>query len=240
MTGRRLKAGLDRTPVTGKADSISDPTEITYSGLSEAYDFFNAALFDGRLPHCLITLQRRAGSYGYFAHQRFGDREGAEITDEIALNPVPFKTCSTEEILSTLVHEMTHLAQHHFGKPGRRGYHNKEWALMMEERGLMPSNTGEHGGKRTGQHVSHYIIPDGPFVQATAELIAAGGEIRYIDRWDEGTRRKKAASKTKFTCPACGANAWGNPNLVIDCHVCQVLMPSADDMIDRTTQTMTL
>jgi hypothetical protein len=30
--------------------------------------------------------------------------------------------------LSTLVHEMAHLQQNHFGKSSRTGYHNKEWA----------------------------------------------------------------------------------------------------------------
>jgi hypothetical protein len=82
--------------------------------------------------------------------------------------------------------------------------------------------------------MSHYIIPDGPFAQAVAELIAGGGEVRYIDRWDEGVRSKKAESKTKFTCPACGVNAWGKPDLEIDCHGCGVSMPAADGLPDRT------
>jgi hypothetical protein len=38
----------------------------------------------------------------------------------------------------------------------------------MERVGLMPSSTGEPGGKRTGQKVSHYILADGPFARAFA------------------------------------------------------------------------
>ena len=55
----------------------------------------------------------------YFAGGRFGTRDGQEVTDEIALNPSHFRHRTTEQSLSTLVHEMTHLEQHHFGKPSR-------------------------------------------------------------------------------------------------------------------------
>ena len=104
---------------------MTDPTRTTYQGLTEAYDFFNERLFGGRLPRCLITMQRQKGAYGYFAGKRFGSRDGKEITDEIALNPAHFKNRTTEESLSTLAHEMCHLEQEHFGKPSRRSYHNK-------------------------------------------------------------------------------------------------------------------
>ena len=30
----------------------------------------------------------------------------------------------------------------------------------------MPSNTGQPGGKRTGQQMTHYILEDGPFAEA--------------------------------------------------------------------------
>ena len=35
----------------------------------------------------------------------------------------------------------------------------------MIQVGLMPSDTGEAGGKRTGQSITHYIIPGGKFEQ---------------------------------------------------------------------------
>jgi hypothetical protein len=108
---------------------MTDPTRSTYQGLTEAYDFFNERLFGGRLPRCLITMQRQKGAFGYFAGKRFGSRDGAEVTDEIALNPAHFRSRTTEESLSTLAHEMCHLEQEHFGKPGRTSYHNREWGL---------------------------------------------------------------------------------------------------------------
>jgi predicted SprT family Zn-dependent metalloprotease len=205
----------------------SNPTTRTYHGLSDAYDFFNTRLFGGTLPRCLITMQRKNKTYGYFARDRFGTRDGEEITDEIALNPSHFRARTTEQSLSTLAHEMVHLWQHHFGeKKSRAGYHNKEWADKMEAIGLEPSDTSLPGGKRTGQRVSHYIRDGGPFHRACTELVKLGFIMPYVEMWgdDEArkTRKKKAASKTKYTCPGCGLNAWAKPDLSLRCGACEL------------------
>ncbi|MGC3743111.1 SprT-like domain-containing protein [Pseudomonas aeruginosa] len=128
------------------------PTHEVYAELQLAYEHFNVQLFDGQLPDCLITLQRERRTYGYFSRKRFARRSG-EMTDEIAMNPGYFAIRSLRKTLSVLAHEMVHLWQFHFGAPGRRGYHNKEWAARMEALGLMPSNTGAPGGKRLGEQV---------------------------------------------------------------------------------------
>ena len=62
-----------------------EPTATTYDELRGAYDFFNKALFEDKLPPCLLTLQREKRTYGYFSAARFGNRSG-HTTDEIALN----------------------------------------------------------------------------------------------------------------------------------------------------------
>jgi predicted SprT family Zn-dependent metalloprotease len=204
---------------------MTDPTRTTYQGLTEAYDYFNERLFGGRLPRCLITMQRQKGAYGYFAGKRFGTKDGAEVTDEIALNPAHFRSRTTEESLSTLAHEMCHLEQDHFGKPGRTSYHNREWAGMMKAIGLMPSATGLPGGKETGQKVSHYIAGGGAFDRACRELMKSGFAVRYVELWsDPEKRKKKAASKTKYTCPGCGLNAWGKPEIHLVCGDCEERM----------------
>ena len=200
---------------------MTTPTKKTYDGLNHAYGFFNDRLFGGRLPPCLITMQRSKKAYGYFAGGRFGTRDGREITDEIALNPSHFSSRTTEQSLSTLVHEMTHLEQHHFGTPSRSGYHNRELAGLMRAVGLIPSDTGAPGGKETGQSMTHYIEPGGRFEQACGELIRQGFDVPYVELWaDEAARKKKAASKTKYTCPACAANAWAKPETRLICGDC--------------------
>ncbi len=68
------------------SDRTIEPTKETYDQFQEAYDVSEPGLFEGELPNCLITLQRRNRSYGYFSGDRFGRSDGL-VTDEIALNP---------------------------------------------------------------------------------------------------------------------------------------------------------
>lgn len=212
---------------------MTNPTQQTYEQLNQAYAFFNERLFDSTLPGCLITMQRKRGAYGYFANQRFGTRDETEITDEIALNPSHFKERTPEQILSTLVHEMVHLWQFRFGNPSRTGYHNKEWAAKMKELGLPSSSTGQPGGKETGQRVSHYIDEQGLFIQHCCELLHQGVDLPYIEVWNnqqKEAQRKKAASKTKYSCHTCGMNAWAKPNSKLICGAC--LLPLAAEAME--------
>ena len=197
------------------------PTKQTAAELQKAYDFFNRTLFGKTLPPCLITLQRQRRSYGYFSGDRWTTEEG-ELTDEIALNPAHFIDRYLEETLSTLVHEMVHLWQHHFGRPGRGRYHNQEWAQQMEEIGLMPSDTGEPGGKRTGDQVSHYIVEDGPYDHAAEELVGAGFTLTWADvvSDDADDTGANKSNRTKYSCPECRINVWGKPALNLLCGDC--------------------
>lgn len=158
------------------------PTEITYSELDTAYAFFNKHLFQNRLPPCLITLQREKRTLGYFSRKRFINKENKHV-DELAMNPSYFAIRTIEETLSTLVHEMTHVEQEYYGKPSRNGYHNKEWGDLMQRVGLCPSNTGQKGGKRTGQKMSHYIIKGGAFDMACKQLLDEQFTLSWYDRF---------------------------------------------------------
>ncbi len=158
------------------------PTREIYDELQNAYDHFNGELFRGELPLCLITLQREKRTYGYFCRDRFVNR-GGTMTDEIAMNPSYFGVRSIKATLSTLVHEMVHQWQYHHGKPGRRGYHNREWAERMERVGLIPSHTGQEGGNRVGERMSHYVQPGGPFDTACDALLTRDFVLSWLDRF---------------------------------------------------------
>lgn len=212
--------------------TVISPTKRTYDRLSEAYGHFNRTLFSDTLPTCLITMQRRSGTFGYFAGDRFGSADGQEKTDEIALNPSHFRTRTIEDVLSTLVHEMAHLWQHHHGKPSRPGYHNAQWASRMRKLGLIPSSTSQPGGKETGQKMGHYIAEKGAFAAAVATLLTEGYALPYVELWDENDeskRKKKASSKTKYTCPDCGANAWAKPETRLLCGECAVNLQPTEE-----------
>lgn len=159
------------------------PTQHTYQTLQEVYRHFNEHLFEGKLPECLITLQREKSTYGYFSAQRFVHRDGQAMTDEIALNPSYFAVVDVREILQTIAHEMVHLWQHHFGDPGRRRYHNRQWAEKMQEIGLMPSHTGQPGGRTTGEKMSDYAIEGGRFMQVCERFVEKGKFVEWLDRF---------------------------------------------------------
>ena len=197
-------------------------TAKQYGSLQDAYDHYNQKLWHGKLPECLITLQRHAKAYGYFSPDRFRARSGENTTDEIALNPDTFNSRTEREILSTLVHEMVHLWHHHNGKPSRSGYHNAEWAEEMDRVGLVPSNTGKPGGNRVGQHMTHYIFDGGPFDVASSVFLATHTAIEWGSTQSEPGEKSKAKrastkSKTKFACPVCKQNAWAKPGAMLAC-----------------------
>jgi len=90
----------------------------------------------------------------------------------------------------------------------------------MHAIGLAPSSTGAPGGKETGQKVSHYIVFAGRFAQAYANLAATGFELRWNSMPLSEERKKKAESKTKYTCSLCGVNAWAKPATQLICGAC--------------------
>src|SRR3989442_11707544 len=171
---------------------MNNPITQTYATLTTAYDFFNRELFGSSLPPCLLTIQRHKGAFGFFSGERFANTTNPkEITDEIALNPVHFATRKPDEVLATLTHEMVHLWQHHYGKPPRKGYHDRQWAAKMHEIGLIPSASGEPGAKETGQKMTHLIEENGRFANAVTKLLGEHPAILYSDRSDNDTDRKK-------------------------------------------------
>lgn len=157
------------------------PTTGFYADLQSAFDHFNAELFEGKLPQCLLTLRSASRAYGYYHAGRFVSPTGEQI-DEIGLHPGFFTLRPIESVLSTLVHEMIHHWQEHFGTPTQTNAHNQEWSKKMESLGLMPSGTGLPGGKKTGRSVSHHIIPDGVFLTSCRKLVESGFVIPWLDR----------------------------------------------------------
>ena len=220
---------------------VGAPTMIQYSEFDKAFDFFNSALFGSQLPKVLVTFSRKPRMLGYYSPDRWERTNDPEDrAGELSFNPDTFESRTAEDVLSTLAHEMAHCWQNHFGKPSRPGYHNVEWGQKMQEIGLMPSNTGAEGGGKTGQQMTHYIIEDGPFALAAADLMALGWSIQYLDRAGRFTaapgpgpapapgkggkvtpKAPKAPTRAKFVCGQCKAAAWGRPGLNLVCGDCQ-------------------
>lgn len=225
-----------------------------YAKLEQAFDFFNRKLFGGKLPDVFFTICRHRGANGYFRPEGFQQRQFDANGDrlppgffvhEIALMPDAMYSRPDRDILSTLVHEMCHLRQQEQGKPSRNGYHNRQWADYMKEAGLQPSTFGPFDsrnpyrrepvpegeqpqeGAETGQNVSHYIIKDGPFDAACAELLASGFSFT-LDSMPV-VRLKAPKSKFKFTCPHCTAKAWAKAGTKIICGECNEAMEQEEE-----------
>lgn len=196
-------------------------TSIQYTNLDKAYQYYNKRLFGAQLPGCIITLQRK-NSLGYFCAKNFQGKYSNDTTDEIALNPDYFDA-DENIIMSTLVHEMVHLWQHHFGNPSASGYHNWEWANKMESVGLMPSSTGQPGGEKTGFKMDDYIIEDDKFDVVTTEILK-----KNIIEWQSPKKsasaklERKKKNKIKYTCEGCNTNIWGKPGLNVFCGECDL------------------
>lgn len=158
-----------------------NPTGSFYASFHDAYEQFNAALFESKLPPCLITMRSSNRVYGYHHSKRFVSTKG-DFLDELGLHPGFFTLLPVEEVLATLLHEMVHHWQDHFGNPTRSNAHNKEWSQKMKDLGLVPSNTGLPGGRSTGRSMSHYIDPKGRFIDVCRAVVASGFKIEWFDR----------------------------------------------------------
>ena len=151
--------------------SSTNPTNDFYSFFQYIYEFYNKNLYDEELPNCMFVIVRKKATFGHFIPERWENDQKIK-SDEIAINPLMFGQYPLIEILQTIVHEMCHLWQYHFGERTRKSYHDKQWGNKMESMGLMPSNTGKPGGKKTGQQMMDYIIEDGKFIEQTKILVS--------------------------------------------------------------------
>lgn len=211
--------------------TIIRPTQMQYSVLQSAFDYFNKALFKDSLPQVMLSLNRERNTYGYFVPSIWTDDDGVEQWGEIALNPdfiLKDGERTDKEVYSTLVHEMCHLWQEYDGSAPRRCYHNKDFAEKMERVGLITSSDGTPNGKRTGQHVTHYIKEGGAFEKAYNDMpdtLRIPCHTLFRLQGETKKKIKKARSKSvTYFCPICGATVKGKENMNLICGDCSEQM----------------
>lgn len=204
---------------------MGKPTLDQFKKYQAAYDYFNDRLFGGELAPCLLMFRegkkkKNAIVLGHFAWDRW--TRGDETCHEISLNPEALAR-GLKDTMATLVHEMAHQWQCDHGKRPRAGYHDRQWADKMDELGLPPTDTGEPGGKRTGQRMSHTVAAGGAFdraFRAMPELYALPWTTGAALELAAKPEKEKAKNKLKYTCPGCAANVWGKAELRIVCGEC--------------------
>ncbi len=210
------------------SDQATDhvPTVEAYGDFQRAYQCLNMALFGGALPDVMFTLARTRHANGYVVPEGFTPMADSSQTHthiaEIGLNPETFAHRTAEQVLSTIAHEMCHLAQYLDGKASPNGYHNRDFSERMLAIGLQTSDTGKPGGLPIGQRMTHYIIDGGAFQTEARRLIEQEGwTLRYtspvLSDDDRARKAARKASKTKYTCPVCQSNAWARPGARLMC-----------------------
>lgn len=209
------------------------PTAEQFRSFQALFDHFNRSLFGGELAPCLLNFSRKAHCAGFFAPSRWqrSGGQGSAGVHEISINPSTLKTQAPISVCQTLVHEMAHQWQHDHGSPSRRGYHDRQWADKMESIGLIPSSTGKPGGRKVGQRMCDYPEPGGRF-ELSFKRIEPAMLLPFVseepcEQRDPSGPKQKDPSKTKYTCPMCGANVWGKPGLEIACLTCDAAFDEA-------------
>jgi hypothetical protein len=59
-----------------------------------------------------------------------------------------------------------------------------------------------------------------PYAKAYARLKATGFQLHWQSAPQGEQAKAKKASKTKYTCPECGQNAWAKPGTLLICGDC--------------------
>lgn len=221
------------------------PTNEQFEAFQKLFNYFNEHLFNNELPNIILNFSRQAGTAGFFVPNHWKNSNGKK-THEISINPNTFGQGKVY-IISTLVHEMAHLWQQEFGEPGAKGYHNREWANKMISIGLIPSDTGQEGGKQIGCKMSDYVETGGvlerlidelpseiwlPFetmeiltIEQLQDALELEDDPVKIEEIEEKIKEIETANKkvkSKYKCGGCGVSVWGKGNLNLICEDCEM------------------
>lgn len=214
------EGGIVPVPVSNAPEDLDSDSMKMWKALHGAFDFFNDKLFQSRLDRNRIILncsRKSRRTLGFFRPFGWsGEAKDQEAKAEISLNPDCMHDSSIDEIYAVLVHEMCHYEQELFGSPGKRGYHNKEWADMMDAVGLKPINVNAPA-KRTGMRCSHQIIPDGVFDKAMKKIPE---EFKLPFMGLKPPRTKSATGYEKWSCPECKQICRAKSNAKLACIPC--------------------
>ena len=199
------------------------PTVRMMRALEQAYEHFNASLFESELPPLFLNLSRsKKGVMGFFAPGAW--RGAGESICELSLTP-SCTSLNVKDVFATLVHEMAHHWEHIQGiKPRSPGYHGKEWWSFMEKIGLPPAPQGKNGKSRL--KVFQTIKHDGAFAAAFNELpedvrlpFVSVERVAGAEGKQTGSKQGKRA---RYECSGeCGTTMRGPSGRALICGDCE-------------------
>lgn len=187
-------------------DAEDWPYRETITFLHQWVDRFNAEFCGGRLPRAAVSLSRdRRSRLGWY----LPSRDGLSLNYRVNLN-TRHLTRKTDEVLETLLHELLHLEEHLFGKPGKGNYHTRGFQKRCEDLGIPCDHRGCNLGIRRPspftELLEHHGIPI--TVPMSEELRSAlrhqEQPVTKLKRWTCGCTNVWAAVEVQAICTQCG------------------------------------
>jgi hypothetical protein len=201
--------------------------------LEYAFDVFNKEYFHNELPPVVITLQDSKKSYGHYtvyAEWRVENKRLHEINVSVS-----FISRKTEEVLSTLVHEMVHYycALHGIKDTSQGGrYHNKNFKREAEARGLIILQAPYIGWSVTEPSPEFIEVIRSNDIEKPLDINRDGYTGLMVGRGGDGDGNgdgnkvtgpdglpiaKKKTSTRKYICPKCGNSFRATKDIRVMC-----------------------
>ena len=189
-------------------EPILDANQELWDGYRAAFTYFNDHLFEGTLPECILTLNAKGTSTGFFKATTW--KKGERDYHEICLNPALLNR-SDDLIFQTLVRLMVFLWQHTYGSPNSPGYCDSEYTQKMREIGL-PCEA------EYGRNLRYSVDEKRLYAQVRPAAMQNFFPLQNF----ELPQPKKA--RIRHVCPQCGSKAMGAPGsrfvcITEDCKV---------------------
>lgn len=191
-------------------------SEIT-AFLESAYDKLNQHYFDGELPPVVITVQS-SPHYGHYTLNKMWS-DGNEDYHEINLGAETLNR-SIEQVIATLVHEMTHGYNDLMGikDTSRSGtYHCRRFKEQAEKRGLIIEYDPRIGWSVTT-----------PAPDLIAFVQEQGWNNIDLSRVPLSKATKKPSNVRKYICPSCRCSVRATKEVNIACLDCDEPMVVED------------
>ncbi len=203
--------------------------------LENAFRILNQVYFNDELPETVITIQSSQRTYGHITVQKIW-RDSWDSYHEINIS-AEYLNRPIENIIATLVHEMTHLycMENNIKDTSNGGrYHNKNFKKIAEEHGLKISY-GQYIGWSVTEPTENLMevikeyhldtqfeyVRMGAYVQTGGK----GGTDGGLDgTGGTGNPPKKKTSTRKYICPNCKNSVRATKDVNILCMDCGLQM----------------
>lgn len=204
--------------------------------LEKMHRELNKESFGGVLETPIITVQNKRGTYGHITCNRVW-KNHANGTEQFEINIASqFLTRNIENVVATLIHEMTHQYNLQMGvQDTSRGnaYHNKKFRDEAEKHMIKISHDDTIGWSITEptEELLDYIIEKG-----WTEILVSDGNIKDLFGGFGGfgkapkTPTTPTVGKTgnshsrKYQCPKCKCSVRATKEVRIMCADCMELM----------------